>query len=315
MHIVGFLVPDNFQLLSLGLQSVFEMSNLALGQNFYHSEIFSVNGGLVRSSSGSVLSTNSALKPKIVDTWVIVGNLDPISEPPSGAFIDTILQIEPSARRVASVCTGAFALAATGLVNDSRLTTHWFFAKELQKQHPQLKVDADKIYTHNGKFWSSAGMTAGLDLALALVEADLGTEVARSVARKLVMYQYRSGGQNQHSELLAMNPKSDRIQNVIHHVRKNIKQQFTLDDLAEVAHLSTRQFTRVFTAETGESPAKAIEQIRLEAARVMMEESNHNLETIAQETGFSDRRHMREAFLRVYGAAPQEMRRKFKLDS
>lgn len=147
-------------------------------------------------------------------------------------------------------------------------------------------------------------MTAGLDLALAMVEKDLGTEIARSVAHKLVMHQRCSGGQSQHSEMLKLSPKSDRIQSALDYARRNIHQKLTVEDLAEAVFLSPRQFSRLFRQETGQSPAKAIEALRLEAARVMAEQDRHHLDTIAKETGFRDRRHMREVFLRNYGLPP-----------
>ena len=142
-----------------------------------------------------------------------------------------------------------------------------------------------------------------------MVEKDLGVEVARSVAHRLVMHQRRSGGQSQHSELLDLAPKSDRIQNALDYARKNLHQVLTVDDLAESVNLSPRQFSRVFTAETGQSPAKAIEGLRLEAARLMIEQSRHPLEVVARETGFRDRRHMREVFMRGFGVPPQSVRR------
>jgi len=155
-------------------------------------------------------------------------------------------------------------------------------------------------------------MTAGLDLALAMVEKDLGADVARSVAHKLVMHQRRSGGQSQHSEMLNLAPKSDRIQDALNYARQNLKLTLSVEALAGAARLSARQFSRVFAAETGQSPAKAIEGLRLEAARLMIEQSRHPLEVIARETGFRDRRHMREVFLRGFGIAPQAIRREVR---
>ncbi|CDO84997.1 putative transcriptional regulator [Pseudomonas aeruginosa] len=188
-------------------------------------------------------------------------------------------------------------------------TTHWAYAREMQSRHPAIHVEEDRIYIIDGSVWTSAGMTAGLDLALGMVEKDLGAEAARSVAHKLVMHQRRSGGQSQHSEMLALAPKSDRIQQALNFARQNLHRPLSVEDLAEHVHLSPRQFTRVFTAETGQSPAKAIESLRLKAARLMVEQSRHSLETIARETGFRDRRHLREAFVRGLGVPPQAVRR------
>jgi transcriptional regulator GlxA family with amidase domain len=170
-------------------------------------------------------------------------------------------------------------------------------------------VEEDRIYIVDGPIWTSAGMTAGLDLALAMVEKDMGAEAARSVAHKLVMHQRRAGGQSQHSEMLELAPKSDRIQTALSYARQNLNRSLTVEELAETVHMSARQFSRVFTLETGQSPAKAVERLRLEAARFMIEQSRHPLEVIAKETGFRDRRHMREVFMRGFGLPPQAVRR------
>ena len=224
-------------------------------------------------------------------------------------------KIATRARRVAGLCTGAFVLADAGLLDGRRATTHWYWAEVLQQRHPLAHVEADRIYIADGPVWTSAGMTAELDLALALVEKDLGAETARSVARRLVMHQRRSGGQSQHSEMLELAPKSDRIQQALEHARRNLSQALSVEELAEVASLSPRQFSRVFTAETGQSPAKAVEGLRLEAARLMIESSRHPLDVVARETGFRDRRHMREAFMRGFGIPPQAVRREARIAS
>ena len=161
--------------------------------------------------------------------------------------------------------------------------------------------------------WTSAGMTAGLDLALAMVEEDLGRELARSAARAMVLYHRRSGGQSQHSALLDLEPKSDRIQSALTYAKSNLKNALTLDELAEAARLSSRQFSRAFREETGQTPAKAVERLRVEAARLMLEEGRHTVETVAYEIGFGDRERMRRAFLRNFGLPPQAVRRTAQL--
>jgi AraC-like DNA-binding protein len=157
--------------------------------------------------------------------------------------------------------------------------------------------------------------TAPMDLVLAMVESDIGPEVARIVAKKMVIHHRRAGGQSQFSALLQLEPKSDRIQTALAFARKNLHTELTVEKLAEVAHLSPRQFTRAFAAETGESPAKAIEKLRLEAARLMLEDSRHPIETIARQTGFADRERMRRAFVRAFGLPPQAMRRQVRRDA
>ncbi|HEX7743269.1 MAG TPA: helix-turn-helix domain-containing protein [Sphingobium sp.] len=218
-------------------------------------------------------------------------------------------------RRIAAICTGAFVLAEAGLLNERHATTHWLHARDLQRQFPKVKMDEDRIFVNDGPIWTSAGMTAGLDLGLALIENDLGPELAKSVARKLVIYHRRGGGQSQFSVLLELAPKSDRIQTVLAYARDNLHKPLTVPVLADVAHLSPRQFSRAFQAETGQSPAKAIENLRVEAARSLMEQSRHPIDVVARQTGFSDRDQMRRAFLRAFGQPPQVLRRNARLDS
>src|SRR6266851_4623708 len=176
-----------------------------------------------------------------------------------------------------------------------RATTHWNRARELQARFPKVKVEEDRIFIVDGPVWTSAGMTAGIDLALAMIEKDLGEDVARAVARKLVVYHRRAGGQSQFSTLLELEPKSDRIQRALEYAKRNLDTPLTVRQLAEAAHLSPRQFSRAFHTETGQSPAKAVENLRVEAARLMMEQSRHPIEIVARQTGFADRDRMRRA--------------------
>ncbi|WP_044874401.1 GlxA family transcriptional regulator [Pseudomonas sp. LFM046] len=309
MHRIGYLLTDGFQMLSVATQSVFEFANLVAKEPFYSIENFSPEGGLVRSSLGLSIDTRRLDTPGLADTWMISGVNDPLTKEPQAAVLDFVRRAGGQARRTAGICTGGFILAAAGVLAGRRATTHWAFAADMQKRYPDIAVDDDRIYIVDGPIWTSAGMTAGLDLALGMVEKDLGAEVARSVAHNLVMHQRRSGGQSQHSEMLDLAPKSDRIQNALNYARRNLARPLSVEELADTAHLSPRQFTRVFTAETGQSPAKAIEGLRLEAARLMIEQSRHSLDMIARETGFRDRRHMREAFIRGFGVPPQAVRR------
>jgi transcriptional regulator GlxA family with amidase domain len=172
-----------------------------------------------------------------------------------------------------------------------------------------VKVEEDRIFIIDGPVWTSAGMTAGIDLALAMIEQDLGADVARAVARQLVVYHRRAGGQSQFSALLELEPKSDRIQSALAYAKRNLASPLTVKQLANAAHLSPRQFSRAFRAETGQSPAKAVENLRVETARLMMEQSRHSIDVIARQTGFADRYRMRRAFLRAFGQPPQVIRR------
>jgi transcriptional regulator GlxA family with amidase domain len=204
-------------------------------------------------------------------------------------------------------------LAQAGILDGRRVTTHWGYARELQSRFPKVKVDEDRIFVIDGPVWTSAGMTAGIDLALAMVERDLGVEIARAVAKKMVVYHRRAGGQSQFSTLLELEPKSDRIQSAVSYARRNLQTALSVEQLAEVANLSPRQFSRAFRAETGQSPAKAVENLRVEAARLLMEQGQLPIDTVARETGFADRERMRRAFLRAFGQPPQAIRRAGRL--
>jgi transcriptional regulator GlxA family with amidase domain len=170
-------------------------------------------------------------------------------------------------------------------------------------------VEEDRIFIEHDNVWSSAGMTACIDLALALVEQDLGGEVARAVAKKMVVYHRRSGGQSQFSALLELEPKSDRIQTALTYAKRNLRKPLSVDELADAANLSRRQFSRAFRLETGQSPAKAVETLRVEAARAMIEDGNHAIDVVARESGFDDPERMRRAFIRAYGIPPQAVKR------
>ncbi|MES2248420.1 MAG: GlxA family transcriptional regulator [Pseudomonadota bacterium] len=306
MKRIGMLVFPGFQILDLAAIAAFELANLHAGKQVYQVELLSEEGGPVASSSGVVTDSKRFGTGKF-DTLVMSGAL--FIAPTSEKMCRFLRAGLRNARRVTSICTGAFGLADAGLLDGRRATTHWSFAGELQKRHPAVKVQPDRIFINDGPVWTSAGMTAGIDLVLALVEEDLGVEAARFAARKLVVYHRRAGGQSQHSALLELAPKSDRIQKALVHARANLRETLSVDELAEVAHLSPRQFSRAFKAETGQSPAHAVENLRVEAARALIDEGSLALGVVARETGFGDPERMRRAFLRTLGHPPQSVRR------
>ena len=234
---------------------------------------------------------------------------------PTPALIPFLQDTLSTSRRLASACTGSFLLAAAGLLDGRKATTHWFHARTFREAFPKVKLEEDRIFTVDGKLWTSAGMTACIDLALALVEQDLGAEVARDVARKLVVYHRRAGGQSQFSALLELEPKSDRVQTALTYAKEHLREELSVEQLAEVAHLSPRQFSRLFRSETGQSPAKAIENLRLEAARLMLESGAHSIDSVARESGFGDPERMRRAFIRAFGQPPQMLRRALHLQA
>lgn len=317
MHRIGFIVPQKFQLMSVAALTVFEIANAPPNGPSYSVRLLSEHGGPVESSGGMTLSTEAFGDPAF-DT-IIVGStteLDMASfNRPDASVVDFVKEAAKASRRITSICSGAFVLAEAGLLDGRRATMHWAHASEFRVRFPNVTADADRIFINDGPIWTSAGMTAGIDLALALVDNDLGPEAAKRVARLLVMNQRRLGGQLQHSALLEMTPKSDRIEMVLAHIRRNLRNPLTVEELADVANLSPRQFSRAFLAETGQSPAKAVEQIRLEAARFMVEQGRHVIEVVAKETGFADRERMRRAFIRAFGVPADMLRRNAKRDA
>ncbi len=306
MRSVGFVIFPHFQMLGFAALTVFELANLVAEETVYSLRLLSEHGGLVQSSAGFAVQTE-AFDDTAFDTVIFGAGLQ--IEPSTPGLLDFVRRSMQTSRRVAAPCIGAFTLAEAGVLDGRRATTHWALARELQHRYPRLKVEEDRIFIIDGHVWTSAGMTAGVDLALAMVEEDLGAEVTRSVARKLVVYQRRGGGQSQFSALLELDPKSDRIQKAIDFAKQNLRSTLSVEELAEVASLSPRQFSRSFRAETGQSPAKAVENLRVEAARLLMEQGRLSMDTIADETGFTDRERMRRAFLRAFGQPPQTVRR------
>ena len=305
---VALVIYPGFQVLGLSILTVFELANRNAKYEAYRIVLCSVSGGFVRSSLGfSVQTERLPKKLEGIDTIIVSGNNDFTSSEPT--LVKFLRANAAGARRVAATCTASRFLAEAGLLNGRRATTHWRYAGEFRRQHPDVTVEEDRIFIEDGPVWTSAGMTAGIDLAIALVEKDLGPEIARMVARGMVVYHRRAGGQSQHSVLLELSPKSDRIQGALTFAKANLRKLLSVEQFAAAASLSLRQFNRLFRKETGSSPAQALERLRAEAARLMMESGNHSMDEIAQETGFGQRERMRRAFLRVFGQSPMAMRR------
>lgn len=307
---VSFFIFPGFQLLDLsGPLAAFEIAQRYHGASAYELSVCSKEGGLVSSSSG-VSVDSERIGHKNVDTFFVVGSDDVNAYTSCDDTVAILKAVVERARRVASICTGAYLLAETGMLKGKRVTTHWRFAKGLSERFPDVEVDEDKIFIEDDGVWTSAGITAGIDLALALIEDDFGEEVSRKVAQDLVVFHRRPGGQSQYSSLLDTKVKSERIALVMNYARENLERELSLEELAERASLSPRQFARVFKAETGKTPAKVVEHLRVEAARIRVEENpSESFEEIAQSTGFRDLERMRRAFVRNLNVSPQELRR------
>jgi len=275
---VGLIVAPGFQAMSFAPLSVFETANFTLGERRYEVRVISETGGHAKLVwSGNCDRTLGCTQ---FDTIVVGGSLE--VSPATPGLIAFLRNAIGSTRRIAAICVAAFTLAEAGLLDGHCATTHWFYARDLQNRFPKIKVEADRIFIADGPVWTSAGMTAGVDLALGMVERDIGAEAARHVAKMLVLHHRRAGGQSQHSALLELDAKSDRVQDSLVFARRNLHEPLSVDLLAEAARLSPRQFSRVFRAETGQSPAKAIENLRLEAAGLMLQQGRLPIEAIAK---------------------------------
>jgi transcriptional regulator GlxA family with amidase domain len=243
------------------------------------------------------------------DTVIIAGGWGTraaMLDPNVQDFVRTAMR---TARRVCSVCSGAYILAQAGVLDGKRCTTHWGRTPDFQKRYPAARLEPDCIYTHDGKVWTSAGITAGIDLALALIADDLGEEISRRTAQELVVYHRRPGGQSQFSALLDIERVEGRFTPLLAWMRERLDKNLSVEALAHQAAMSPRNFSRAFLAETGITPAKAVERMRLESAREQVEHSADPIDVVARRVGFGDPERMRRAFVRAFGQPPQALRR------
>lgn len=306
---IAFLVFPGFQIQDLsGPLAAFDMAARLSAGKPYRCHVVSLSGGGIVSSSGLEVVTRK-IRPTAYDTLIVSGGGTSVDLIGLSAMSDQLAKAATKGtRRIASVCTGAFLLAAAGLLDSRRATTHWKHTKQLQRQFPGIKVEPDRIFIKDRGVWTSAGVTAGIDLALAMIEDDLGSSLSYAVAQMLVVYHRRPGGQSQFSAIADMQPESDRIRDVLTYMREHLDESLSTEQLASVACISPRQFGRTFLAETGETPAKAVERLRVEVARQRVERSAEPIEIIAH-TFFKDPERMRRAFIRVLGHPPQSIRR------
>lgn len=289
-----------------------DLATEAGGEAPYATHVVSAGGGPVSASAGLALSTSPLPPPgRRLDTLIVAGGKGVHAAAQDAALVRWLGRRARAARRTASVCTGAMLLAATGLIDGRRAATHWSFCDELARRHPAVRVEGDPIFVRDGPFWTSAGVTAGIDLALALVEADLGAELALAVARYLVVFLKRPGGQAQFSETLSLQAGDDRFGPLHRWMGANLGGDLSLPGLAERAGMSERSFSRRYLEATGQTPARAVERLRVEAARRMLAASRLPVKRIAGRCGFGSEETMRRAFLRVLAATPQDYRARF----
>ncbi len=280
----------------------------------YEVKLLSVDGRPLETSSGLIVTPHASLAaaPEEIDTLIVPGGYGSREATADRALLEWIAKTAASARRTASVCTGAFLLAAAGLLDGRRATTHWASAAELAARYPAVDVDPEPIFLRDGPIWTSAGVTAGMDLALALVEEDLDRAAALQIARHLVLFLRRPGNQSQFSATLsAQEPKREPLREVQQHVVEHPAADLSVEALATRACMSPRNFSRAFAAETGVTPARYVEGVRLEAARRRLEDSAEPIATIATACGFGTAETMRRTFLRTLDVGPAEYRRRF----
>ncbi|AZO16375.1 GlxA family transcriptional regulator [Mesorhizobium sp. M2A.F.Ca.ET.043.05.1.1] len=307
MRMIGIVIHPGFQLLDVaGPAAAFELAeHYQLGS--YRLSMLAPGGGEVESSSGMRLAARPLSDAEPLDTAIISGG-EIIRSMAAAQEIVAWLR-RAKLRRTASVCTGAYLLAEAGLLDGRSATTHWWSTDDFAHRYPKVKLDAERIFIQDGSVWTSAGISAGIDLALALIEDDLGPAIARRTAQQLVVHQRRPGGQSQFSGLVEFGGRSGRFVELIEWMRDRLAETLTVERLADQAAMSPRNFARAFTAETGTTPAKAVERLRLETARMAVETSNAPLDRIAEDSGFGDAGRMRRAFMRSFGQPPQALRR------
>jgi transcriptional regulator GlxA family with amidase domain len=312
---IAILIFPDFQLLdAAGPITAFEAGGRETAPPAYRLRVIARSPGPVTSSSGVQLIAE-AFPDDPLDTLIVAGGWGTRQEAAGAETLAFIRAAALRTRRIASVCSGAFVLAAAGLLDGRRATTHWARAAELARAYPQVHVEPDRIFIRDGDVWTSAGITAGIDLALALVADDLGEAVARRAAQQLVVYHRRPGGQSQFSALLETDRPGSRFSPLLAWARERLDERLPVERLADCAAMSPRHFARTFAAETGMTPAKAIERLRLEAARERVESGAEPIEGVAVHTGFGDPERMRRAFIRAFGQPPQALRRAAKVGS
>lgn len=321
---VLFLAFPDMGLLDLtGPQTVFATASRAMarrGLSGYRVETVSLKGGLVQTAEGVTVQTVpiARVSQKEINTLIVPGSpyIQEVTAE-SASLVKWLARLSEKAQRTVSVCSGAFLLAQTGLLDNKRAATHWAMCDMLREQHPSIDVDNDAIFVREDTIWTSAGVSAGIDVALALVETDCGRDIAMEVARELVVFLKRPGGQSQFSEFLRSQDKDSVAFDDLHAwIADHLGHpNLSVDTLAEQAGMSPRNFARVYKQKSGRTPAKAVEIFRLEAAKRLLEESDRNIDQIARHCGFGDEERMRITFHRNLGIGPRDYRRRFSYHS
>ena len=316
---VVFLAYDGMGLLDItGPQTVFWSASEAMrrqGRPGYIRHTVSLKGGLVRTAEGTEIDTVAIDTIGEIDTIVVPGSLEIEPVLAERGLIDWLERTSPKARRTASVCAGAFLLAEAGLLDGRKAVTHWAMCDLFGSRYPEVELDPDAIYVRQDPVWTSAGVSAGIDLALALVQEDCGHDIAMQVARQLVIYVKRPGGQSQFSELLNVQASDTHtFEKLDLWIEQNLARDYlSVELLAERAGMSPRNFARRYKEKTGRTPAKAVEVFRVEAAKRLLESSPRTIDQVARSSGFGDEERMRVTFHRHLGVSPRDYRKRFAI--
>jgi len=306
---IGVLIFPDFQLLdAAGPISVFEIAGRCAGAAA-PIRVLAQAPGPVRSSSGVEMLARKFGPPSAITTLIVAGGDGVEAAARNKCTIRFVQAVASRGVRVASVCSGTFLLAEAGLLDGRRATTHWQRTRQFLATYPDVKLEPDRIFVRDGDIWSSAGITAGIDLALAMVAEDYGDEIVQKTARQLVLYHRRGGGQSQFSSLLELKAPTGRFGPLLTWAREHLDAPLTVEKLAERVGMSSRHFARAFIAETGTTPSKAVERLRIEVARQQVQSTSEAIERVAETTGFRDPERMRRAFIRTFGQPPQSLRR------
>jgi transcriptional regulator GlxA family with amidase domain len=306
---VVFLIFPDFQLLdAAGPIAAFEIAE-HLRPGSYALSVVAEAPGVVESSAGAAMVARGLPSSGKVDTLVIAGGNGTRAAALCRRTRRFVLGCAARARRITSVCSGSYLLAASGVLDGRPATTHWSRTRDFERRFPRVQLEADRIYVRSGKVWTSAGITAGIDLALALIEEDVGEDVARRTAQELVVYHRRPGGQSQFSALLELERPGGRFAALLDHVRGHLRAPLDVDALARRAGMSPRHFAREFRKELGVTPAHAVERLRAETAHALLASGATSVHDVATACGFGNAERMRRTFLRVYGSPPAAVKR------
>lgn len=303
---IAIVIFPGFQILdAAGPIAAFEAAT-DLVSGAYEVRVCAISPGMVPSSSGAVLGASATRSLSNIDTLMVVGGKGTESAARCPKTTGLVKRWFARGARIASVCSGTYVLAAAGILTGRRVTTHWCRSRDFSERFPEVNLEPDLIYVQDQQIWSSAGISAGIDLALALVTEDLGETVARCVAQELVVYYRRPGGQSQFSPLL-VEATHGQLGGILAHIRANLDKELSVADLACAANMSPRNFSRQFKAELGVTPAQAVARIRAESARVLLEQGA-SVKEVSHSCGFADPERMRRTFLRLFGVGPQASR-------